>query len=286
MEYMSYNSCGKVFAMTIKYKEGDFVIEFESVEDLIRYKKSLAKKKEEQQKKVVVVQETPVIPKKRIKRRHIPSKNKMFKEVREQMMNKKITFNEAFVNVFNRQTGGGDYIDYKRYCLRAKLSNELDAYKQTPKKKKKSTHSPYMIKEKSWMSFRGKYIKAIMKSQNCDLQQAMKQLGATWKEAGSDFDRAERLLTSEEVDFPQFNTLSKEYNLILKGIVERCILNPAQCSISLNLEGRIIGIMDYMTWKDFVSEFMMKSKTISQHFGVPNKFRLKGRSEIKYKRSG
>jgi hypothetical protein len=73
-------------------------------------------------------------------------------------------------------------------------------------------------------------------------------------------------------DFPEFESIDKQWQPLIEGIVKHIIANKGSKLSYLNTRD-ILDVSSGKQWHDFVAEFMIKSNIISEYFNVQNKFR-------------
>jgi competence CoiA-like predicted nuclease len=252
--------------MAIKYKEGKIEIEFEDVAQLLIYtgKEAIGVKE-------VVIEAPKMLPehienvteqKPKFKRRPALTKAKkteIFQKVHEQMKGGAQTHCSAFRTIIGH--GGGAWQkEYRRWAKKQANAPE-------------GKHHKYMLRNKAWIEFRAKHLKAVMKANNLTVGQATKYLATEYKNTQD---------KQVNMAFPTFDSVESHLRPIFRDMLER-LTKDNSLSLSYKIEGEILGIQSAAHWNNLLAELMLRHKDVLRHFQVKGKFIVTEDKKVMYR---
>jgi len=196
-----------------------------------------------------------------------------------------ITFAPAYRVLHKSNPSGQEYDLYRKFCKRKNIPTLMPRKRQrVVTKKTKSEKARLRYLDNKFFEFRGRHVDEVRTKLGIKYKDAMKILGHYWRQAEGNMEVAEAYLkTSYRRTFPTINKLEEKYVPILTSMLAKAIKD--HIPLRFRIEGFAVGIEERDDWVGFVTDFMLKSKSIANYFGVDNKFKLTGtgsNSEIRY----
>lgn len=131
------------------------------------------------------------------KTRYIPSKKEKiswFKEAREKMKERGISFKEAYESLIDREISGTDYKKYKKWCREQNIDPMIKGVDFEPDLRRKRG---YLAEKNEFLKWKNPIFSKVMKEHNLNLIKTTKYLSNVWKRAGKNPEKATEIVKKE-----------------------------------------------------------------------------------------
>jgi len=212
-------------------------------------------------------------------------KDKKYREIIQLCLDKNLSFQDGFEQVFGRKAGGDGYKEAKKYGYGTLIPKYVRPKTLTKKPRKKKEVVVVVKKERKMdlvsqrLKFIHQRVKYILKDHpRMKYETAFKRASEEWKDrkliAIQKAKKKKIEITTKDLEMPHIYPLTTESMTHFEKYLSYIIANKSKIIYNeVRLVGQtVLGEWTGRIWHEFCEQFMLNSKKICKAFNVTGKF--------------